>query len=86
MKRVSRLVIWVCSRFTREQIEFIVKELSSILKSRNPSVKPKDNFKEKYPNYRKFIVDSTPPLAERPALDYCRRPDTDRQDFHLLEN
>jgi len=67
MKRVSRFVIWICSRFTREQIEFIVKELSTILKSRNPSVKPKDDFKEKHPNYRKFIVDSTPPLTTQPA-------------------
>jgi len=29
--------------------------------------KVKDDFKEKYPNYRKFVVDSTPPLAKRPA-------------------
>ena len=67
MKRLSRFVIWICSRFTREQIEFIVKELSTILKSRNPAVKPKDDFKEKHPNYRNFVVDSTPPLSERPA-------------------
>ncbi len=67
MKRISRFVIWICSRFTREQIEFIVKELSAIIKRRNPSVKPKDDFKEEHPNYRKFIVDSTSPLTERPA-------------------
>lgn len=67
MKRLSRFVIWICSRFTREQIEFIVKELSQILKSYDPAIRPKDNFKEKHPNYRKFIVDSTPPLTERPA-------------------
>ena len=67
MKRLSRFVLWICSKFTREQIEFIVKELSTILKSRNPSVKPKDDFKEKHPNYRKFIVDSTPPLTEEQA-------------------
>ena len=67
MKRVSRFVLWICSKFTREQIEFIVKELSVILKSRNPSVKPKDDFKEKHPNYRKFIVDPTPPLTEQPV-------------------
>jgi len=67
MKRISRFVIWICSRFTREQIEFIVKELSTILTSRNHSVKPKDDFKDKHPNYRKFFVDSTPPLTERPA-------------------
>jgi len=67
MKRISRFVFWICSKFTKEQIEFIVKELSAILKSRNPAVKPKDDFKEKHPNYRKFIVDSKSPLTKRPA-------------------
>ncbi len=66
MRRLSRFVLWICSKFTKEQIEFIVKELSEILKSRNPSVKPKDDFQEKHPNYRKFFVDSTPPLTAKP--------------------
>lgn len=66
MKRLSRFVLWICSKFTKEQIEFIVKELSEILKSRNPSIKPKDDFQEKHPNYRKFFVDSTPPLTQSP--------------------
>lgn len=67
MKRISRFVIWICSKFTREQIEFIIKELSTILKSPDPSVKPKDDFRDNHPNYRKFFVDSTPPLTEPPA-------------------
>lgn len=66
MKRLSRFVIWICSRFTKEQIEFIVKELSDILKNRNPAVKPKDDFQEKHPNYRKFFVDAAPPLTVNP--------------------
>lgn len=68
MKRLSRFVIWICSRFTKEQIEFIVKELTDILQNRNPSIKPKDDFQEKHPNYRKFVVDSTPPLTQRPIF------------------
>jgi hypothetical protein len=66
MRRLSRFVLWVCSKFTKEQIEFIVKELTSILKSRDPAVKPKDDFREKHPNYRKFFVDATPPLTQSP--------------------
>ena len=68
MKRLSRFVIWICSRFNKEQIEFIVKELTDILKNRNPSIKPKDDFQEKHPNYRKFFVDSTPPLTQSPIF------------------
>jgi hypothetical protein len=66
MKRLSRFVLWICSKFNKEQIEFIVKELTAILKNRNLTVKPKDDFQEKHPNYRKFFVDSTPPLTQSP--------------------
>lgn len=55
MKRISRFIVWICSKFTREEIETIVKGLVEILKNRNPDVKPKDDFKEKHPNYRVFF-------------------------------
>jgi len=61
MSNVSRFVIWICSKFNREQIERIVRELSEILANRNPGIKPKDDFKEKHPNYRNFSVDPEPP-------------------------
>ena len=65
MDQISRFVVWICSRFNREQIEKIIKELSDVLKSRQqlPS-RPKDAFKEQHPNYRTFTVDPTPPLTE----------------------
>jgi len=46
MDRISRFVIWICSKFNREQIERIVKELQDVLANRNPEVKPKDDFKK----------------------------------------
>jgi len=64
MDRVSRFVIWICSKFDREQIERIVKDLQEILANRNPEIKPKDDFKEKHPNYRDFSVDPDPPLKK----------------------
>ena len=64
MDRVSRFVIWICSKFTREQIERIIKDLNEILNNRNPEIKPKDDFKEKHPNYREFSVDPNPPLKK----------------------
>ena len=63
---ISRFVIWICSKFNREQIERIVKELSEILKSRNPEIKSKDDFKDKHPNYRNFKVDPKPPIINPP--------------------
>ena len=46
MDRISRFVIWICSKFDREQIERIVQQLQEILANRNPEVKPKDDFKK----------------------------------------
>ena len=46
MDQISRFVIWICSKFDREQIQRIVKELQDILANRNPDVKPKDDFKK----------------------------------------
>lgn len=64
MQKVDRFVIWICSKFTREQIENIIKGLTEVLQNKNPEIKPKDPFKEKYPNYRNFSVDPEPPLTE----------------------
>jgi hypothetical protein len=64
MDRISRFVIWICSKFTREQIQRIVNDLNDILTNQNPEVKPKDDFKEKHPNYRNFSVDPNPPLKK----------------------
>lgn len=66
MKKVERFIIWICSKFTRAEIERIIQGLSDILANRNPEVKPKDDFKEKHPNYRNFIVDPNPPLTANP--------------------
>jgi hypothetical protein len=63
MDQISRFVIWLCSKFSREQLELIVQELSDMLQGRKEfPVNPKDAFREKHPNYRAFTVDPTPPL------------------------
>jgi hypothetical protein len=65
--RISRFIIWICSKFNKAEIELIVVGLSDVLLDRNPEVKPKDDFKEKHPNYRNFVVDPLPPLTEPPT-------------------
>lgn len=37
-----------------------------VLFNQNPELKPKDDFKQKHPNYRTFSVDPKPPLSEPP--------------------
>jgi len=59
--KIMRFVIWICSKFSKIEIEQIVLELSKILSNQNPEIKPKDKFQEEHPNYRKFSIDPTPP-------------------------
>ena len=65
MEQISRFVVWICSKFNREQIEKIVSDLTDVLEKQStlPS-KPKDVFKEQHPRYRDFSVDPNPPLTE----------------------
>ena len=63
MDKISRFVVWICSKFNKEQIERIVVQLIDILHNKNPELKPKDDFKEKHPNYRDYSVDPNPPLT-----------------------
>ncbi len=66
MKKTTRFVIWICSKFTCCEIEQITQGLIEVLANRNPEVKPKDDFKEKHPNYRNFFVDPEPSLKAPP--------------------
>jgi transposase-like protein len=64
LSKIARFVIWICSKFTKKEIEQIVAGLVEVLQDRNPEVKPKDDFQEKHPHYRDFSVDPLAPLTE----------------------
>lgn len=74
MTKIARFIIWICSKFTKSEIELIVKGLAEVLQDRNPDVKPKDDFQEKHPNYRNFSVDPKPPLTEASLLALKKKP------------
>jgi len=67
MSKITKFVVWICSRFSRQQVEVIVAELSAILKNANSRFGPRDEFKEEHPNYRNFDPDPTEPLTEPPT-------------------
>jgi hypothetical protein len=69
MPKTARFIIWTCPKFTKSEIEQIVSGLVDVLQDRNPEVKPKDDFKEKHPNYRSFVVPSLAPLTEPPKKE-----------------
>jgi hypothetical protein len=65
--KLARFVLWICSKFSRTEIEHIVSELVKILSDKNAPIKPKDSFQQEYPNYRKFQVDPKTPLTTKPG-------------------
>ena len=66
MFNVTRLIIWICRKFNREQIQLIIENLTGVLEDPNSEIQPKDTFKEGHPHYRDFDVDPNPPLKENP--------------------
>lgn len=80
MSKIARFVIWICSKFTRIELEQIISGLTDVINNRNPEVKPKDDFKEKNPNYRNFFVDPLPPLTE----SLLHKHSIEKKDYNLL--
>ena len=81
MSRIARFVIWICSKFTKNEIQQIIAGLLEVLEDRNPEVKPKDDFKEKHPNYRNFSVDPLAPLTEPQRVKEKPSPSCDWRDL-----
>jgi len=78
VKKTAHFVIWICSKFTREEIEEIIRGLLDVLANRNPEVKPKDDFKEKPVNLSK-----NPSLK---ALLLYPQPRLHQEHIHLLQS
>jgi len=65
--RIARFVLWLCRNFTRQELEEIIQQLRQILLEREPEIPPRDDFKQKHPNYRNFYIDPLPPLRQPEA-------------------
>ena len=79
MSKIARFFIWICSKFTKKEIEQIIAGLADVLQDRNPEAKPKDDFQEKHPHYRDFSVDPLAPLTQPHHLKEEPTPSRDWQ-------
>jgi transposase-like protein len=76
MDNVLKLIKWLAAKFTRDQLWEIVSVLINVLNDHYDDIKPRNDFLDKHPNYRKFKVDPLAPLeysqviAKQPQLDY----------------
>jgi len=62
MQKIKRFTIWICKRFNRDEILSIVEELLNVLEGKTPDIEPRDDFRDKHPNYRDFSVDPLAPI------------------------
>jgi transposase-like protein len=66
MSQISKFIIWIFKRFTRDEILKIIDQLIDTLNSKDPDLQPRDKFKEQHPNYRDFYIDSLAPVTKVP--------------------
>ncbi len=67
MGKITRLVLWLCRKFTRQDLQDLIEQLQQVLAGREPEVHPRDDFRQQHPNYRDFYVDPQAPLIQPPA-------------------
>ena len=66
MGNIPRLVLWLCRKFTRQDLQELVAQLQAILAGRQPEPQPRDDFRQQHPHYRDFSVDPRAPLTQPP--------------------
>jgi transposase-like protein len=67
MGKITRLVLWLCKKFTRQDLEDLVAQLQQVLAGREPELQPRDDFRQQHPHYRDFYVDPQAPLTQPPS-------------------
>ena len=67
MGKITRLVLWLCRKFTRQDLQDLIEQLQQVLAGREPEVHPRDDFRQQHPHYRDFYVDPQAPLIQPPA-------------------
>ena len=66
MRRIVALAAWICRKIVRAEIEFLVALLTDVLAGRNRTIQIRDDFRQKHPHYRQFVVDPLPPRTAPP--------------------
>jgi len=65
---ITRLVRWLCRKLCFDELLVAFTILLQVLNDELDDIKPRSDFQQKHPSYRKFIVDPFPPLTEAPPL------------------
>ncbi len=66
MGNIPRLVLWLCRKFSRQDLQELVQQLQAILANPQAEPQPRDDFRAQHPHYRDFSVDPRAPLTQPP--------------------
>jgi transposase-like protein len=64
MRTVHSLVVWFCSQLTLPELGEAIATLLRVFDGRCQDIRLRSEFREEHPSYRRFDVDTTPPLTE----------------------
>ncbi len=82
---ITRLVHWLCKQLNFDELLVAVNILLGIINGKRDDIPLRTNIREKYPNYRQFVVDMLAPLTEEPLKKVV--PETDFKqlfaEYHL---
>jgi putative transposase len=68
MNKITRVVLWLCRKFTHSDLEALIEQLREVLAGREPEIHPRDDFRQQHPHYRDFYVDPQAPLTQPPVV------------------
>lgn len=64
--QITRLVSWLCKKLVREDLIIASQIILAVINDERDDIRPRNDFQEKHPEYRKFSVDAEAPLTEAP--------------------
>ncbi len=67
MRTIQSLTTWFCSQLTRDELVEVLTILLEVFDGTRDDIRLRSLFREEHPNYRRFEVDTTPPLTDAPA-------------------
>ncbi len=63
---IVAFVRWLCRKLDREQLLVAVTILLEVINDQREDIRPRDDFRDRHPQYRRFTVDREPPLLQAP--------------------
>ena len=65
---ITRIVSWVCRKLSLDELITATSIMLSVINDERADIKPRDDFLQKHPKYRRFTVDPEVPLTAPPPV------------------